>query len=679
MFLEILLSFGQTAPLNVSQSCILPYLCTMSATIAELQHLLTLLNTERQEERRIFRERFLNMPLADRKKQGLTWYPIVIASEEIGIGDRLVLEITRHDASGGQAGIFSPGGIATLWSNAEPTRKNPPSLTGIVTKVREDKLFLAVEGDELPDWTDDGKLGLDIYYDERTYDEMEKAIKAVIAAPQKDRLAELREVLLGAVPASVSTRTSGFADPALNDSQNAAIDLVLRAEDVAVVHGPPGTGKTTTLVRAIATTLKTEKQVLVCAASNLATDLLTEKLAEAGVRVLRLGHPARVSEAVLQHSLDVQVAIHPAYKEMKGYRKEAEKIREKALKFKRQFGAAEREQRKDMLAEAKHCQKQARLLEQFIFEDLVNKAEAITCTLTGSVNSMIADRRFSTLFIDEAAQSSEPACWMPIRKADRVIFAGDHCQLPPTVKSREAEKGGLGVSLMEKIVARQPVAAMLRVQYRMHTDIMTFSSRQFYEAALQAAPSVADHHLDADPADLIAYQPVHFVDTAGCGYEEEQDDETMSRRNPGEAELCLRHLSQLLQCLSKPDREQLELSPSIGIISPYKAQVRYLQQIAVDHKPLWPWLKLTTIDTVDGFQGQERDIIYISMVRSNAEGGIGFLSDIRRMNVALTRARKKLVVIGDSATLAHHGFYQSFLDYVDEIGAYQSAWEFVEV
>ena len=648
----------------------------MSATQEELQHVLSLLNTERQEERRLFRERFLNMPLVERKKQGLTWYPIVISSEEIGLGDRLVLEISRSE-TGGQAGIFSPGGIASLWSNAEPNRKTPPFVTGVVTKVKEGRLWLALEGDELPEWADEGKLGLDTYYDERTYDEMEKALKGVMGA-KGDRLAELREILLGAKGAGFEQRSSGFVDENLNASQNAAIDKVLRAEDVAVVHGPPGTGKTTTLVRAIATTLKTEKQVLVCAASNLATDLLTEKLAEAGVRVLRLGHPARVSEAVQQHSLDVQVAIHPAFKEMKSYRKEAEKIREKAMKFKRQFGHNEREMRREMLAESRHCQKQARLLEQFIFEDLVDKAEAITCTLTGSANGMISDRSFSTLFIDEAAQALEPSCWMAIRKAKRVIFAGDHCQLPPTVKSREAEKGGLGTSLMEKVVARQAVAEMLRVQYRMNRQIMEFSSRQFYEGGLEAGEAVAEHRLSEEDGEPLVYQPVHFVDTAGCGYEEEQDAETMSRSNPGEAALVLRHLGALLRLLPKPHIDDLGASPSIGVISPYKSQVKLMREMARDEKSLWPWLKLMTIDTVDGFQGQERDIIYISMVRSNADGGIGFLSDVRRMNVAMTRARKKLVVVGDSGTLAHHSFYQSFLDYVDEIGAYQSAWEYYE-
>jgi superfamily I DNA and/or RNA helicase len=649
----------------------------MTAAQDSIANLLTLLHTERLEERKLFRERFANMPLQERKKQGLSWYPVIIASEEIGLGDRLVLEIQRPEASSGQSGIFHPGGIASLWSNADPNRKNPPSLTGVVTRTKDDRLFLAIEEDELPDWVDEGKLGLDLYYDERTYEEMENALRDVSAA-RGNRLAELREALIGDANPQFSSDETGFQDPNLNESQNQAVDLVLRADDVAVVHGPPGTGKTTTLVRAIATVLKTEKQVMVCAASNMATDLLTEKLALAGVTVLRLGHPARVSEPVLQHSLDMQVMVHPAFKEMKNYRKEAEKIRDKALKFKRQFGKAEREQRKEMLQEAKHCQTQARLLEDFIFKDLIDKAQVIACTLTGAASSMLAGRKFSTLFIDEAAQALEPACWIPIRVAQRVIFAGDHCQLPPTVKSREAEMGGLGVSLMERILERKSVARMLRTQYRMHETIMSFSNRQFYHGELEADGSVAKHQLLQGSDHEMITKSFQFVDTAGCGYDEVLDPETKSRSNPGEAKLLFRHLEALLDLLDKPDKDSPESSPSIGVISPYKDQVVFLRQEVIDQKPLWPWLKRMTIDTVDGFQGQERDIIYISMVRSNAEGGIGFLGDVRRMNVALTRARKKLVVVGDSATLAHHPFYRSFLDYVDETGAYQSAWEWAE-
>ena len=648
----------------------------MISAIEELDVVLDLLNIERKEERVSYRERFLNMPLADRKVQGLSWYPVGIVGEEIGLGDRLVLEIERNETAG-QAGIFSTGSVASLWLNLD-SKKKPPSVSGVVVKCKDDRLWLALEGDELPEWVEDGKLGLDLYYDERTYDKMEVALKEVKGA-RGTRLAELRDVLLGHAKAGMHQGEVDFVLSGLNVSQNEAVNLLARAQDVAVIHGPPGTGKTTTLVRGIAHTLKREKQVLVCAASNLAVDLLTEKLALAGIRVLRLGHPARVSEEVLSHSMDMQVAMHPAFKEMRGYRRDADKIRKKALKFKRQFGRAERAERRELLNEARHCQGQARMLEKFILKDLVDRAEAITCTLAGSASRMLGDRKFSTLFIDEAAQALEPGCWIPICRASRVIFAGDHWQLPPTVKSRTAAQKGLGISLFEKVMKRQDVAVMLCTQYRMHAEIMAFPSQHFYGGALDAAASVADHHLAVQPEEPLVFQPVTFIDTAGCGYEEVLDQESLSRSNPGEADLLLRHLSLVVKLLPLPSSD---LSPAdvlrIGLISPYKDQVRLLRKMVDKYPALELWKPYLHIDTVDGFQGQERDLIYISLVRSNSDGEIGFLGDIRRMNVAMTRARKKLVVIGDSATLGKHKFYQAFLDYIESIGAYVSAWEYFE-
>jgi ATP-dependent RNA/DNA helicase IGHMBP2 len=626
----------------------------MEKSKEELRRLLQLLETERMEERRQFRDRFLNTSLDKRVKEGTSWYPVVIESEEIGIGDRIVLEITRNAAE--ERGLFQNGSIAALWCNAEQYRKDPPSVT-----------------DESPEWLDEGKLGLDLSYDERGYKEMVRAINDVMNA-QRDRLAILREVLLGHKKVSTDISLLGPAFPELNASQNEAVQLVRIAEDLAIVHGPPGTGKTTTLVRAIADTLIKEKQVIVCAASNLATDFLTEKLAKQGIRVLRLGHPARVSEDVLQHCLDLQISLHPSYKDMKKFRRDADEIRKQATKFKRNFGKEERERRKELLHEARDCQKQARDLEDFILHDLINKAQAITCTLTGAATSMLKGRHFSTLFIDEAAQATEPACWIPIRLADRVVFAGDHCQLPPTVKSQEAARAGFAVSLFEKCIARHPEAArMLRTQYRMHREIMGFSNRQFYHNDLEADPSVADHRLGDNAEKPLLYRSMEFIDTAGCGYEEKLNDETRSLSNPGEVDILYAHLLALGEEL-----RSRKGWPTLGIVSPYKDQVlllrERLEQLPIPHG----WRPFITVDTVDGFQGQERDIIYISMVRSNTEGGIGFLGDTRRMNVAMTRARMKLVLCGDSGTLGGHPFYAAFLDYVD-VGAYVSAWDWVHL
>ena len=454
--------------------------------------------------------------------------------------------------------------------------------------------------------------------------------------------------------------------PRFNLPQQQALDRVRQSPDVAIIHGPPGTGKTTTLVQAIQEAIEPGRQFLVCAPSNLATDLLTEKLGAAGVNVLRIGHPARLTDVVLQHSLDVKLSAHPRYKEMKALRREAEQIRRQALKFKRKFGREERQQRRELLSDARGRQGEARDLESFMLKSLLDKASVITCTLAGSANSMLRDRRFAAVFIDEAAQALEPSCWIAIRKADRVIFAGDHCQLPPTVKSRAAEKGGLANTLFEKVIARKEVDVMLRVQYRMHQQLMGFSSREFYEDALEAHESVVDHRLSDDPEQPLLYLPVQFIDTAGCGFEEQQKAESSSLHNPGECDVVLQHLSNLRAALPAGE------TPSIGVISPYKDQVHHLREQALQRE-----ITGITIDTVDGFQGHERDIIYISTVRSNADGNIGFLSDIRRMNVAMTRARKKLVVVGDSATLANHAFFQRWLEYFETIGAYGSAWEYM--
>lgn len=649
-----------------------------------LNQQISLVEEERQEERRQYRDRFLNTPLDVRKAKGITWYPIDPGKVEIGLGDRLIVEIDKPETAE-NSGIFQTGSVVTLWSNADPSAKRPPSVGGVVIRAKSDSLKLALDCEDEPDWLDEGKVGLDLSYDERTYNEMDKALRAVLAA-KGDRTALLRDVLLGQKAPENKQRHHDIVLPYLNESQNEALNGIARAEDLAIVHGPPGTGKTHTLIHAISHTLKSEKQVLVCAASNLAVDLLVEKLAAAGINVVRVGHPARISNAVLQNSLDVRVAIHRQHKDIKSLRKDAEKSRREALKFKRNFSREKRELRKTLLREARDLQKEARRLERFILKDVIDKAQVVACTLATAGGSIMEGRHFSSLFIDEAAQALGPSCWIPILKADRVIFAGDHCQLPPTVKSRAAEKGGLSVSLFETAIAHQPEqAVMLRTQYRMHEQIMEFSNRKFYHHDLVAAESVANQKFELLKESQMAGKAFHFVDTAGCGYDEELNPESKSTSNPGEAGLLLRHLGAFLGEFKKPPKLEEGSFPepdssrpaSIGIISPYKDQVKLLRKLVKEEKALWPWLKRINVDTVDGFQGQERDVIYISMVRSNERGVIGFLGDTRRMNVALTRARFNLVVIGDSATLGNHGFYKDFLDYVDETGAYASGWEFM--
>ncbi len=639
----------------------------------EIIRLQSLLKIEKEEDYKQYKEHFLKNNITHRKKKGLTWYPVVINSTEIGFGEYLIIEIERTTDLN-QPHQFKGGKGAALFSNADQDG-NSNALNGIVKYVAANKLKLVLTVDELPDWAYEGKLGLNLLFDENSYKEMEIALHKVLIA-DKSRLAELRDVLLGKNKAFFDIKDEHLLISTLNASQNEAVKNIAAARDVAIVHGPPGTGKTTTLVQAIRYTLKHEKQVLVCSPSNTAVDLLTEKLSEQGIDVLRLGNPVRISENILSKTLDAKIMAHPSYKDLKQYRKMAEEYRSIAQKYKRKFGREEREQRNLLFAESKKILHEASLLEDFIIDEQFNKTQVIACTLVASANKALRSKQFTTVFIDEAAQALEPACWIPISKADRVVFAGDHFQLPPTIKSKTADQQGLGKTLFEKCIGKQDVSVMLNTQYRMHENIMNFSNRKFYGSNLKADVSVKDTRLSYDENEFLLNTPFDFIDTAGCGYTESLNPESLSTSNPEEGTLLLNHLSSLLEQYEKAPHPEKKIS--IGIISPYKEQVQYLTEQIASFPVLEKYQKQIAIKTVDGFQGQEKDIIYISLVRSNDKGEIGFLSDTRRMNVALTRARKKLVVIGDSATLSYHAFYKDFLDYVEKINAYKSAWEFIE-
>ncbi|RZK19560.1 MAG: IGHMBP2 family helicase, partial [Hymenobacter sp.] len=467
-----------------------------------------------------------------------------------------------------------------------------------------------------------------------------------------------------------------FYPSPLNESQLAAVRHVQAAQDVAIIHGPPGTGKTTTLVQAILETIRRERRVLVCAPSNTAVDLLTEKLAERGVNVIRMGNPSRVSDLLLEHTLDAQVMAHKRYGELRSMRQTAEQYREEASKHVRNFGWEEREQRRHLKEEARALHQEADGLERYITEDLLEQVQVITCTLVGASNRNIRHLTYETVFIDEAAQALEPGCWIPIAKAQRVVLAGDHQQLPPTVKSEKAAKEGLRETLFEKCIKRQPEASrMLTVQYRMHEQIMAFSSEQFYDGRLTAAPTVAHNGLEAYDLRFAPDLPVEFLDTAGFGFLEITIPESRSTANPEEADLLLKRLAQLLEPYDAADHEGDPLS--VGVIAPYRAQINYLKDAVEENDELSGLMlhRQLSVGTVDSFQGQERDVIAISLTRSNSHGEIGFLSDIRRMNVGMTRARKKLLLVGDSSTLGSHPFYKAFLDYVERVGGYRTAWE----
>ena len=662
------------------------------------------MHLEQQEDQAQFKLKNAIASIKERRRRGLTWYPVTITQEDIGFGGKVVLELERP-AHRQDLHLFQVGAAAALFSSAPGysgthSSSDRPVVSGVITRVRRNKLLLATTREALPDWVLDGSslngstpngstLGIDLTFDEVSYREMNQALSAVMAA-HGNRLAELRDVLLGAQPARFREPQADdlFYPSALNDSQLAAVRHVVTAQDVAIIHGPPGTGKTTTLVQAILETIRRERRVLVCAPSNTAVDLLTEKLAERGVNVIRLGNPSRVSELLLKHTLDAGVMAHASYAKMHAMRQTAEQHREAASERVRNFGFEERERRQWLKDEARTLRQAADDLERFMTEDVLESVQVITCTLVGASHRTIRHLGFETVFIDEAAQALEPGCWIPIAKGQRLVLAGDHHQLPPTVKSEKAAREGLRETLFEKCIQRQPnTARMLKVQYRMHAHIMGFSSEKFYGGQLVAHQSVRD-------ADLAAYDPrfnsprfndprflpdlpVEFIDTAGCGYQELAIPESRSTANPEEAHLLLERLAQLLAQLSEPgeptDHDKRPLT--IGVIAPYRAQINYLKDAIEDSAVLNDLLlqRRLSVGTVDSFQGQERDIIAITLTRSNPQGEIGFLSDIRRMNVGMTRARRKLLLVGDSSTLCRHPFFGELLAYVKAVGGYRTA------
>ncbi len=623
-----------------------------------------LLKLEREEDKRLYAAIAANASVNERRDNGLCWYPVAIRDTEFGKGDYLTVELERTTHQDLPHQLRS-GVSAAFFSNHAP-RENRTE--GIVTWVGGNKLRLSLRTDELPEWARDGKLGIDLLFDDNSYDEMQSALQRAAKLADNANEGRLVRVLTGAAQPEFSQQAFEMAIPSLNHSQQQAVQKIIQAEDLAIVHGPPGTGKTTTLVQAIKVLVKNgSPRILVTAPSNAAVDLLSDRLAVQGLNVLRIGNPARVSERLSSLTLDEKMASHPSMKEISRLKKQANEYRNLAHKYKRHFGKAEREQRKALFDEAYALLKQVDQTEQYIMQDLLSKAQVITATLVGAANPAIRSLKYDTVVIDEAGQALEPACWIPAVKTKKLVLAGDHCQLPPTVKSSAAKT--LEKTLMEKLVDVHPAAVvMLDEQYRMHERIMAYSSAQFYHNALQAHESVKDHRLFAGD------QPLLFVDTAGCGFDEKQDGTATS--NPEEGAFLYRHLTHLVKTLS-PLYETGHF-PSIGVISPYRRQVEWLQDALNNQPTLLPYRSSITVNTIDSFQGQERDIIYISLTRSNTENRIGFLTDIRRMNVAMTRARKKLVVIGDSGTLSQYPFYAGFISYAEEHDAYQSAWELAE-
>lgn len=632
------------------------------------KELLSALKVEREADRNQFATYIQSTSIRERRNNGASWYPIAIRDTEIGRGEYLTIEVERttHKDIPHQLRF---GSSARLFSNHNPEED---FIDGIISWQGGDKLKLALRVDELPDWADNGKLGIDLLFDEYSYKEMEDALIYANKKVNAKEASDLVNVLIGEKSAKFDKYIAYQVETEyLNEGQNEALIKAISANEITVVHGPPGTGKTTTLVKIIKNIIdKEEQKILVTAPSNTAVDLLCEKLVSVGLNVLRIGNPVRVSEELQQLTLDQKMMNHPTMKEIKKLKKQASEFKNLAHKYKRQFGKAEREQRKALFEEAHKIMKDVDRMEQYIINDLVENSHIIAATLVGAAHQSIRHLKYKTLIIDEAGQALEPACWIPILKADKLIMAGDHCQLPPTLKAINEDTKILNKTLLESIVDKIPNAVvMLKEQYRMHENIMKFSSNEFYKDELKAHYSVATQLLYE--ADI----PFQFIDTAGCGFDEKIEEKSIS--NPEEAKITLQHLVHYLNTVKQ--NFTTHDFPSIGIIAPYRKQVEEIKNQITHQEELKPYLSRITVNTVDSFQGQERNIIYISMTRSNKDETIGFLSETRRMNVAMTRAKNKLVIVGDSSTLSQFNFYDRMISYAQEINGYASAWEYFEI
>ena len=641
---------------------------------------------EYETEKEAFRRQTEEMGLQRKVKRGDAWWPLKMGKSYYNSLNQLVVEVHRQGEDDEIEHNFEFGRpVAFFTISAENTglsRKTGKTektgtihyfpFTGTVSYVDGNRMVVAVpDNGQLIDVQSAENVGIQLFFDETSYKIMFDALDRAIRA--KGRLGYLRDLFYSpSGKGGMKAETFTFAPmhfPYLNQTQEDAVNKVLRAKDVAIVHGPPGTGKTTTLVEAIYETLRRENQVLVCAQSNMAVDWISEKLVDRGLNVLRIGNPTRVNDKMLSFTYERRFEAHPDYELLWAIRKA---IRD--LRAHRKRGDEKYHQKMERLKE------RATELEVRINAQLFGEARVIACTLVGSANRLLEGQKFGTLFIDEAAQALEAACWIPIRRVSRVILAGDHCQLPPTVKSIAALKAGLGKTLMERIVENRPeVVTLLKMQYRMNEEIMRFSSDWFYGNQVESAPEVKYRSiLDLDI-------PMAWIDTSKFMESPETPDnpgipanpppsplfreqfvgENFGRINKAEAELTLMALEQYFTKIGK--QRILEERLDVGIISPYRAQVQHLRRLLKKREFFKPYRSLISVNTVDGFQGQERDIILISLVRANDEGQIGFLRDLRRMNVAITRARMKLIILGDASTLTRHPFYKKLYEYIDAL------------
>jgi len=621
----------------------------MNNPIAHLSRQLELLRLEFDYERTAY-EAGLHDHVSGRMQEANCRYPIELQNHEFNALNQLVLTVT-FDVSPDETDMdFEPGKPVEFFSLENENTMHPIAVQCFVERVGDGVMTVSVPNrnalQSIRSHAQNHLLGIHLCIDSTSFRIMEESLHKAMCS-ENDKFVHLRDVLVGASRPGFRT-LPGLSFPWLNQSQNAAIQKVVEALEVSVVHGPPGTGKTTTLVEAVIETLQREVQVMVCAPSNAAVDWISEQLMRRGVNVLRIGNPLRMSDEMLDCSYERRYAAHPDYAELWSIRK----LLREAGNPKGESPQANR------IRKLKH---RAEELEIKINNDIFEQARVVSCTLTGAGYHILDHRHFPTLFIDEAAQALEPACWTAILKADRVVLSGDHWQLPPTIKCPAAAKGGLEQTLMQHVVKHKPeCVSLLTVQYRMNSDIMGFSSRWFYHDRLTAAPEVADRlvtHMDT---------ALMWIDTSAMQFGEKESQRTASKVNSQEAKLLIHTLRDYVDMigLERLQNDRVDF----GIISPYKAQVRLLRKLMRMQKFFRALRRQVSVNTVDGFQGQERDVIILSMVRDNDAGTIGFLRDLRRMNVALTRARMKLIVLGNAETLSRHRFYNELIAYFKEHG-----------
>ena len=637
-------------------------MASQEPAIQTLQQQRLLLQLEYNSEKEAFRQQTEQVGIERKVKRGDAWWPVKVSKSYYNSLNQLAIEVVRNTDTDIEH-CFEFGRPVQFFSvDTDHSKISYFRFTATVSYADGDRLVVTMpDNANILDLQNAENLGVQLSFDETSYRLMMEALDRAIKG--KGRLGYLRDLFYSRQkPETFVFPSMHF--PYLNPTQEEAVNKVLRAKDVAIVHGPPGTGKTTTLVEAIRETLMRENQVLVCAQSNMAVDWISEKLVDRGINVLRLGNPTRVNDKMLSFTYERRFEAHPDYPQLWAIRKAIRDLRNR-----RKRGDEKFHQKLESL------KSRATELEIRINSDLFGEARVIASTLVGSANRLLDGQKFGTLFIDEAAQALEASCWIPMRRVSRVILAGDHCQLPPTVKSIAALKAGLSKTLMERIVEMHPEAVtLLKIQYRMNDDIMRFSSNYFYGGQVESAPEVKYRSiLDLDiPIEWISPNYLDHLDNLDRldnldnlekpDYHEQFVGESFGRINKSEAELTLDTLQHYFQRIG--NQRLLDERIDVGIISPYRAQVQYLRRLLMKKEYFKPFRRLISINTVDGFQGQERDVIVISMVRSNDEGQIGFLRDLRRMNVAITRARMKLIIIGDKQTMTRHAFYRQLWRYI---------------